>query len=373
MRVLFIGPLPDPVTGQSLACKILFDALTEVHHVELVDLNKRGLVQGVSSLGRLFAVLHIVWRTLRLQSRSDVIYFTISESIAGNLKDLLIYLVCRGRLDRMVVHMHGGAGMRRLLSDRQAWLARANAFFLRKLGAVIVLGPRHVPIFSDAVAAARIHKIPNFAEDYMFITRQVALEKYHDTIPLRLLFLSNHLPGKGHEELVSGFKMLDPQEQSLVQIDFAGGFESDAAREVFLNSIRANEQLRYHGVVRGEEKRALFRMAHLFCLPTYYPYEGQPISILEAYASGCAVLTTDHSGIFDVFDCQRNGLEVEIQSAQSITIAIRTALQNPPVLQKMGLRNLQEAEEKYRVERFIASVSRVLEDVADPGRNGSKR
>jgi glycosyltransferase involved in cell wall biosynthesis len=63
----------------------------------------------------------------------------------------------------------------------------------------------------------------------------------------------------------------------------------------------------YHGdssaciIVDGPGKKNLFSEAHIFCLPTYYPYEGQPIAILEAFASGCVVITTNHSGISDFF------------------------------------------------------------------------
>ena len=69
----------------------------------------------------------------------------------------------------------------------------------------------------------------------------------------------------------------------------------------------------------GEKKRRLFAEAHVFCLPTYYSYyEGQPISILEAYASGCVVITTDHGGICDIFKDKINGFRVEKRSCLSI-------------------------------------------------------
>jgi len=48
---------------------------------------------------------------------------------------------------------------------------------------------------------------------------------------------------------------------------------------------------------------------YIFCLPTYYPNEGQPISILEAMANGCAIVTTDHGGIKDVVT-KENGIFV---------------------------------------------------------------
>ena len=46
--------------------------------------------------------------------------------------------------------------------------------------------------------------------------------------------------------------------------------------------------------------------------------EGQPISILEAYASGCAVLASEQRGIRDVFRYDLNGHESAIGSTASI-------------------------------------------------------
>src|SRR4051794_36550273 len=100
--------MPPPVTGHSLASKTLVDALRGVHETAVVDLSIGSLhdgavtVQRVREVGR---VLLAVWRRRRW---ADVVYLTISESRAGNLKDLCIYLMCAGHLNRVFVHLHGG-------------------------------------------------------------------------------------------------------------------------------------------------------------------------------------------------------------------------------------------------------------------------
>src|SRR5262245_4274412 len=108
MRVLFIGALPDPITGQSLACQVFLDELRRHHTVDVINLSKREFKQGVSSVGRVAEVVGIMWKAWRLRRRADVIYFTISESFAGNLKDICLYLLCYRQLSRMYVHLHGG-------------------------------------------------------------------------------------------------------------------------------------------------------------------------------------------------------------------------------------------------------------------------
>lgn len=358
--LLFIGPLPEPTTGHSLACKVLFDALVTLWQVEVVNLSKNTFRQGVSSVRRVFDVAGMIWRIWR-KRRSSSLYFTISESVAGNLKDLIIFTVCFRQLGRMTIHLHGGAGLRELFARRPI-LFKINGFFIRRLGAVIVLGERHRPIFSGIVADNRLHVVHNFAQDEMFSNSTAIERKFSVARPLRVLFLSNLLPGKGHDELLDAFYMLKQAEQGQIRLDFAGGFESQEQEAAFRARAR-HDSIRVLGPAYGERKRVLFAAAHIFCLPTYYPYEGQPISILEAYASGCAVITTDHSGIFDVFNDGDNGFAVAKRSPEAIAAALRRALSSIDDLQRIGLNNAREARIKYRATDYNAAVIDVLRRV----------
>ena len=364
MSVLFLGPLPEPLTGHALACRVLLDGLVLHERVEVIDLNKSGFKQGVDSLERILQVGHILWRVWRSRNACDVIYFTITESIAGNLKDLLIYLLCFRRLSRMVIHLHGGAGLIELLRKR-AILEAANSFFMKRLGAAIVLGERHVAIFEGRIDRSRIHIVPNFAEDEVFVDAASVDAKFDEAGPLRVLFLSNMHPGKGHLELAAAFLMLDERARARMQVDFAGAFESEEQRLQFVELAGRDSRMRYHGSVRGAAKIALFRRAHVFCLPTYYPYEGQPISILEAYAAGCAVITTDHSGIGDIFQHAVNGFEVSKRSAPALKEALEKAGAGIDQLRAIALRNLETAQRKYRVERYVQDVIRVITHVRE--------
>ena len=363
--VLFIGALPEPVTGQSVACQVLLEALRAEYRVEVVDLSKRGFRQGVDSLARVVDVLRILYRVWRLQRSADLIYLTVSESLAGNVKDLLIYAACWRRLSRVIVHLHGGAGLRKILCDGEHPLRSVNAFFLRRIGAAVVLGRRHLDIYRDAVPPQRLHVVANFASDELFVATSRIHAKFAAATPLRILFLSNLLPGKGHEETLAAFQSLAVAERDALVIDFAGGFESDEARLDFEGRIRGAPQLRYHGIVRDRRKQELFESAHVFCLPTYYSYEGQPISILEAFASGCAVVTTDHSGIGDVFADGVNGLLVTVRSAESIRDAFMAALSDVARLESFAITNHETAKRRFSVAQF---TSRMLDVFAQTRR-----
>jgi len=172
------------------------------------------------------------------------------------------------------------------------------------------------------------------------------------------------LPGKGHEELVAGLKLLPAAAQDRIVLDVAGAFPGEDERAAFEASVASLPHVTIHGVVRGEAKRRLLQQAHIFCLPTYYPYEGQPISILEAFAAGCAVLTTDHSGIFDVFDPGAGGFAVEKRSPGSIRDALGQALASPERLEGMALHNVRSARERFRTATYNQRLLGVLDQLA---------
>lgn len=360
-RILFIAPVPPPITGQAVACEALYaDLMARGHDVTLINLSKQSFHQGVNSIGRLVEIAHVLLKTLRHGHKADLVYLTPAESVAGNLKDLAILLCLGPRIQRTFLHLHGGAGMRGLLTNRRSWLQKLNAWLLRRVGGVIVLGQRHVSIYSHIVAEDRIHIVKNFAGDEWFISDPALARKWSAPEKLNVLFLSNHLPGKGYQELVHAIALLSPDERAHFHFHFAGGFEDEASKHEFLERIAKLDGVTYHGTVSGENKRHLLEVAHLFCLPTYYPYEGQPISILEAYASGCTVITTDHSGIFDIFTPQENGWEVEPRSAQSITDVLRRSLSNIDSMAKMGLMNARQASTEYRRTRHLQTLRQRL-------------
>lgn len=371
MRVLFIAPLPEPITGQALACQVFLDELEKHYDVDVVDMGKREFTHGASYAGRFLEVGRMGLEAWRKRSSADVIYLTISESPAGNAKDLMFYVACLNKLSRVVIHLNGGAGFRVLMRDH-GFLRRVNAWFLRRLGGAIILGERHRDLFAGMVAPERTHIVPNFAEEFLFTDPAKIEAKFDGDSPLRVLFLSNLIAGKGYEELLEGFIALDPALRDAIRLEFAGGFASAKEEESFLKRMRSVPQATYHGTIRGDRKRQVFQDAHVFCLPTYYAYEGQPLSILEAYAAGCAVITTDHSGNCDVFTGGENGYLVEPRSPSSITSALERALKNRGELRAMALTNRQAADAHYRPATYQANMMRIVNTLASQSKTAGR-
>lgn len=360
--IMFIAPVPPPLTGQAIACKVLYNHLIEQgHKVELVNLSKSSFVSGINSYSRVIEILYILKQIYINRNSVELVYFTPAESIAGNLKDLLVYFLLIKKMSFTYIHLHGGAGMKEIFSSKHFILKKLNTFFIRKMKGVIVLGNRLGQIYDGMIEPEKIFVVKNFSLPDYFITSDRLKKKYKELKILRILFLSNLLPGKGYNELLTALLRLPAHVRRYLQVDFAGGFEDDIAKNEFIKIIANYPEFHYHGVVSGEQKKELLLNAHLFCLPTYYPYEGQPISILEAYASGCAVMTTDHSGIFDIFTPELNGVQVIPKNADDIADKLKIIFEQKLILKKYGVINARFARNNFKVKQHLSVINEVFD------------
>lgn len=363
MKIVFIAPIPPPVNGNSLAAKVFLEELQNENDVEVIDLSKSSLKSGVSSLSRIKRILKSVFKVYRVQNKADLLYLTLAESSLGNIRDLFIFFVCFRKRNRMIVHMLGGAGMKEILS-KSGLIYKLNNFFLSKIGAIVVEGWPQAKTFERVIDRNRIHIVPNFAEDFLFASEEELYAKYEQTEPLRILFLSNLLYGKGQHELVDGFLQLHETIRQNIRLTFVGGFESERDKQIFLKKIEDKSEIHYYGAfVSGYEKREMYLKSHIFCLPTYYPYEGQPISIIESYATGCVAMVTMHSGIPQIFEPGKNGYEVKKKSSDSIRKTIVDIWNDRESLKKIGRYNYEIASRKYRTKIYVASLMNIVRKI----------
>lgn len=360
-QLLVIGPLPPPVTGHSLACLVLTEELKR-QQIEFasINLSKPSLRSGNATLGRVIEVLGIIAKVLKYRFFAQKFYLTVSESVFGNIKDILIYCALLGRLRSTYIHLHGGGGMRELLSERHPVLRAINAFFIRRLAGVVVLGSRHADIYSPIISPERLKIVKNFAPDEVFVSCRQLRSKYNNTSKLKILYLSNLLPGKGYEDLLTAFSLLSHDVRGRAELIFAGNFQDDGDRKNFEEAVSKVEGVQYLGPARGELKQSLLAEAHIFCMPAYLP-EGQPISILEAYAAGCAVVTTDVGGIFDIFVDRVNGYAAARRDPASIANAISRLWADKQALRRIMVRNARLARSQYRRDHHLTSLLKALE------------
>jgi glycosyltransferase involved in cell wall biosynthesis len=354
MKILFIAPLPPPITGHSLVSKFFLDYIAQKDDVFVVDFSKESLKEGVGGWKRIIQVLNIFLKIYRGKKESDAIYLTISESFAGNLKDLLIYLICFNKLGKFCIHLHGGS-IKKLLWDKNNFIFNINKFFIKRLGCVIVSGHSHLEIFDNLISQTKIKIIPNFAQERLFISDSNFESKFKAINPIRLLYVGGLIEMKGYFELTKAFIELPKEIKKQFVFDIAGRFESEAAESNFFKLVNSHEGITYHGIIDEATKELLFASAHIFCLPTSF-LEGQPISVLEAYASGCLVLTTPQPGILDIFESNVNGFIISDRSVAEVKKALIYVFERILEIKEIANHNKNFAYNNYKLEKYVTAV-----------------
>ena len=103
---------------------------------------------------------------------------------------------------------------------------------------------------------------------------------------------------KGIFDLLKALRLLE-ENNIPYEAQIAGAIDYSQKEEIE-KQIDRLENTTYMGVVKAKAKKELLHWGNIFVLPTYYKMEGQPISILEAMATGNVILTTRHAGIPDI-------------------------------------------------------------------------
>ncbi len=101
--------------------------------------------------------------------------------------------------------------------------------------------------------------------------------------------------------------------------------------------------------------------ADVMVLPSYR--EGMPKVLLEAAASGCAVITTDVPGCRDAIAPDETGFLVPAKDAEALVQAIRRFLEDPSLRVSMGKAGRKLAEEKFGIDKVVENHMQIYEEL----------
>ena len=193
--------------------------------------------------------------------------------------------------------------------------------------------------------------------------------------PLRLLYMSNITPSKGLADLIEALAIA--RRSADVELDICGAFLGDvdhsgsqsgdqfaAILEKRIDELQVRDAVIFHGTVSGAEKTEVFGNAHVLVLPTYYKWEGQPISIIEAQAWALPVVTTDHRAIGDSVIFGETAERCEPRNPTSIAQAIDKIVASPEIYARYAAAAYRNYREHFQMETHIRNMRGVIEAAA---------
>jgi glycosyltransferase involved in cell wall biosynthesis len=112
---------------------------------------------------------------------------------------------------------------------------------------------------------------------------------------------------------------------------------------------------------------AVLRQASIVCLPSYR--EGLPKALLEAAASGRAIVATDVPGCREVVRHRDNGLLVPVRDSAALSRALRQLLEDAALREQMGARGRALAEAEFSLERVVEETLDVYRELLEARRS----
>ncbi len=353
-KVLFFGPYPLPITGQSIAFKEVFTSF-EGDKI-LLNSTKFKNNKTLNTLYCLF-LLPLVF----ISKRFDKVYFTCSRSYLGFLKDFQLLFLCKLFNKKVINHLHGADFAN--FYNNSGKLKPLIRWSYSKVNSSIVLLPS---MKSQFVSFPKMN-IEIVRNSYPSEFEDVAIDLNEKKS--QILYLSNLMESKGILIFMESIKEILENYPTIV-VKIAGAPMGDyiaSAQEIKLKFEGKYDSLKqffpnrlfYVGVVFGLEKQKILAESSIFVLPTFYPTEAFPLTIIEAMRFGNAIITTNHNYLNDVVN-EDNGYLVKTNSVEDLTEKINLLLLNKIKLKNIQKHNILEAKEKYAPKIFNREIASII-------------
>ncbi len=369
MKLLVFAHIPPPHHGQSYMVKLMLDHFggdarsggggseIQCYHVnsryseDLEDI-------GSFRLGKAWLVLRYCLEAIWCRFRHGVrafYYVPAPGKRAALYRDWIVMLLCRPFFPQFIHHWHAVG-----LGD---WLRRDGSWFERwithrllarpALGiALAVPGMRDALWFRTRRVEIVANGIPDPCPDFdtaVLPRRRARLDARRawlagradadpDARTFRVLFLAHCTREKGVFDAVDGVVLANQRLTASgsplrVHLTVAGAFFTEQEEREFRECVAtAGECVRYVGFVSGEEKTRLLRESDAFCFPTYYPAEGQPVSLIEAMACGLTIVTTRWRAIPELLPAEHPSFIPPSAPADVAAALIRAAMHDDAAL-----------------------------------------
>ena len=350
IKILLIGPLPPPITGQSIAFSYLENL--EYKNIKFIIYNTNKYKLNLFNYLDSIVILPIIILFEKFQK----IYFIGSRSNLGFLRQLPFLTITINKKINIINHLHG-ADFKSFYNN--SGILKGLIFWVySKIDTSILLLEEMEDQFID-FPNMNLKIIPNaMGKDFENL-------KIKKPVKNRILYLSNILASKGILEFMNAVaKILSDNKE--VEVNIAGGFlkdhimsKNEIKKRFFLiyNSLKLkyNHRVSYLGVVSGKKKVDVLKSSSIFVLPSYYPTEAFPISIIEAMAASNAIVTTNHNYLKFIIS-EENGIIVNKKNSNEIYLALRRLLNDDKKLKQIQKLNYLKSNSEYKLESHINKV-----------------
>lgn len=317
---------------------------------------RRAMVKEASFFRRAFDGLFDMYcaykdvKSLIRKEKIDILHATTSGSL-GTLRDCFIGKLCKGYGIKTIMHCHYGC-----ISDDYkkksplGWLLRLT---IELYDQIWVLDSKSSTFLKENIKGdTQVYIAPNFIE----VPKVCCLTPKDYK---KIAFVGNLIPTKGLFETIKAVVSMN-NDTTL----FIAGPGSDEVVSNIRNVVgeKLGKCIHLLGCLPNEKALDLIDSVDIISLPTYYPWEAFPISILEAMSRGKIVISTNRAAIPDMLtaeDGSKCGILVEERSVKEVKKAIEWCQENNVDADEICRKAYEKVSKFYNVVDVLQKYTRL--------------
>jgi glycogen synthase len=258
-------------------------------------------------------------------------------------------------------------GDRRLLS-RLAWQPVNSYLRIRGPLPGPVLDLRHVQFASRYLKQAAIEADkPVSAAEVIHWGIDTGKFSYGEPSrnPSRLLYVGQITSHKGVHTAVQALRIIIDQPcHKSTTLTIVGGPDYDSRIRGLVSSLGLEDNVSFTGLIAREELPGVYQRHDLFVFPSVWE-EPFSIALLEALASGLAVVATQTGGSPEILESEVNALTFTKEDARGCASQILRFLNDPELFERVRQNGRRTVEGRFKFNSMVDEIEHSLKTLAE--------
>lgn len=355
IRVLLVGKGEPERGGIPTFLRTLLESdLAEIYDVDFLNVAHAGTPEGGrasrANLRRTASDALAVWR--RSRDRDVVHIHSALAPLVTLLRAGAMSLAARAGGARVLLHAHGGLVELWLTTRQRRTIARLALAGADRIAAVSEGGRA---VLRDTLGSRRVVAVANGVNTETF---RPGAEPHH---PPRILYAGLLTPRKGVVDLMRASSALRDRGVDH-ELWLAGGTPDEGPAAEAEVRAAASAGVRLLGPVAPEAMPDIYRQVDIFCLPSWW--EAAPLSILEAMASGLAVVATSVGDVPRMVVDGKTGLVVAPRDGDALAHALGRLLSDAELRRSCGEAGRRRACDAFSATNTSRAIAALYDEIA---------